>query len=301
MVNLSSEEVEWHRAAGKAVKAALGVAGTLVAPGTRLLDLCEACEREILAQGAQLAFPTNVSVNNVAAHYTSPPGDQTVLAEGDLVKVDCGAHVEGRVADAARTFVVGGTSELAALAAAAGEALRLAIGAMRPGVKLFQVGEVISRTILERGFRPISNLGGHQLRPYELHGTFVPNVPDQSCNHEVQPGEVYAIEPFATNGHGSVTDGDRAHIYRFMKTRKKNTSARDRYLQEKFKKLFGSFPFCSRWVDLPHDTLENVVPRFVRLGVLHAYKVLVEVGGGLVAQEEDTVLVHADRAEVTTR
>ncbi|KAJ1494478.1 peptidase M24, structural domain-containing protein, partial [Baffinella frigidus] len=55
-----------------------------------------------LPQG--IGFPTGVSLNHVAAHYTSNPGDQTVLKYDDVLKVDFGTHVNGFIVDSAFTW-----------------------------------------------------------------------------------------------------------------------------------------------------------------------------------------------------
>ena len=67
--------------------------------GMPIIEVCEAAEAMIRNLGAQPAFPCNVSVNEAAAHYTSPPCDPLTVPEGSLVKVDVGVHVDGYIAD----------------------------------------------------------------------------------------------------------------------------------------------------------------------------------------------------------
>ena len=75
-----------------------------VREGMRILDVCEKAETLIHKRGGTPAFPCNVSVNEVAAHYTSPPQDTQRIPENSLVKIDLGVHVDGYIADTATTI-----------------------------------------------------------------------------------------------------------------------------------------------------------------------------------------------------
>lgn len=96
------EAAEVHRQVRK-------FAQSIIKPGLRLADMCHQIEemnrtlvRESgLARG--IAFPTGCSLNHVAAHYTPNPGDETVLAWGDVMKVDFGTQIAGRIIDCAWT------------------------------------------------------------------------------------------------------------------------------------------------------------------------------------------------------
>ncbi|MCX8191279.1 MAG: M24 family metallopeptidase, partial [Nitrososphaerales archaeon] len=69
--------------------------------GMRLLDLCELVERMIKDRGGEPAFPCNICVNHVAAHYTPTIDDESIIQDGDVVKIDIGAHIQGHIADTA--------------------------------------------------------------------------------------------------------------------------------------------------------------------------------------------------------
>ena len=72
--------------------------------GSSLLTICESIEREIKEKGGMPAFPVNVSLNDVAAHYTAEPNDETIVREDDVLKIDIGVHIEGYIADTAVTI-----------------------------------------------------------------------------------------------------------------------------------------------------------------------------------------------------
>ena len=72
--------------------------------GTKVLNLIENTEKKIVELGGGWAFPVNVSINNIAAHYTSPiKDDDLTIKEGDLVKIDLGVHIDGYIVDTAFT------------------------------------------------------------------------------------------------------------------------------------------------------------------------------------------------------
>ena len=70
--------------------------------GIKVSDLVNEAESKIFELGGACAFPVNVSINNIAAHYTSPiKEDNLTINDHDLVKVDLGVHIEGYIVDTA--------------------------------------------------------------------------------------------------------------------------------------------------------------------------------------------------------
>jgi methionyl aminopeptidase len=163
-------EDEWAkwRQAGVVAREALDIARPMVKPGTKVLEIVEAVENHIREKATGISFPCNVAINNIAAHYTSPLDDETIIAEGDLVTVDCGAHVDGCISDSAFTIAL--NPEHKSIVKASEAATKVAIRMMRPGAKLNTIGALIEDTIKSAGFEPIKQLSGHQLNEYDLHG-----------------------------------------------------------------------------------------------------------------------------------
>jgi methionyl aminopeptidase len=278
----------WREAARIAARAReLGIG--LAVPGARLADVAQAIEEYIRSEGASPAFPANLSRNDEAAHFTPAPGDPTTLAAGDLLKVDVGAHLEGAIADTADTLEVGGTHRYDHLIQAAREGRAAGIARVRPGGKVDDVARAIAEAIRARGLKPIVDLTGHSIERYLLHaGKSIPNVPGAS-SATFEEGEVIAIEPFATNGMGSIGNGPFGNIVRF----RSDPGAGDPALAAMFGR-FRTLPFTARW--LASDEEASALRRARRL--LQTYPVFVERGHGLVAQAEHTVLVGATGAEV---
>ncbi|HKV89958.1 MAG TPA: type II methionyl aminopeptidase [Thermoplasmata archaeon] len=280
----------WRRAAQISAQAReLGRKAAV--PGARRRDVAEAIEAYIRSQGAQPAFPANLSTNEEAAHFTPPPDDEGTLAPGDVVKVDVGAHLDGAIADTAVTVEVGGTGRQENLLRAAREAVEAAIAEVRAGVAVDALGRAIERAVHARGLKPIRDLSGHTIQRYLLHaGKSIPNIGGVSVDH-LEEGEVVAIEPFVTNGVGSIENGPFGHIVRF----RKDPESRDPLVAGMFER-FRTLPFTARWLDLEERSALAKVRRF-----LQSYPVFVERGRGLVAQAEHTVLVTPNGAEVLTR
>jgi methionyl aminopeptidase len=268
---------------------------------TPILQICEMVENGIGKRGGEPAFPCNVCVNEVAAHYSSPPRDTRMIPKGAVVKVDIGVQVEGYIADTAITVSLNPQYEN--MIFAVNEALEQAIRNIKPKVKINELGRTIKETIEKYGFKPIRNLSGHQMARYVLHtGKSIPNVPTigfQSINE----GEVYAVEPFLTllSGGGEVRSGDNAYIYRFQKERRVATSDAEKLLSD-IKSNFKSLPFSKRWIEgIEEKGMCEAFDELVVQRGISSYPILVEKAGGIVAQAEHTVFVTRDSCLVTTR
>lgn len=300
---MDEEGQEKLRRAGRIAKRALEDGLGRIKEGARLLDVAEAVEQAILDAGALPGFPCNISIDTQAAHFTPRHNDGGLaFARGNLVKLDVGVHVDGYLADNARTVEVG-TRNWSRMIQAADEAVRVAVEVVRPGVSMEMVGAAIERTIRAHGYKPVENLTGHSLRPYVLHADkSVPNVGKMRGQREpqtVEAGDAYAIEPFATDGTGRVEGGRPSNIYRIVKRKKSGVEAADALLERVYADFQG-LPFSERWCHRLDARAPVHLRRLLRKGILMGYPILEEAGGGMVAQSEDTVLVTQEGAVPTT-
>lgn len=271
-------------------------AGEIVKPGARVLDIVNELESKIIELGGGIAFPANLSINERAAHDTAVDMDSRIITEDDVIKVDVGAHVNGCIGDTARTIVF--KDEYKDLQMASKKALEEAIKILHPGTKLGEIGEAIESTIESLGFKPIRNLTGHGLRPYEVHtDPEILNFKTDS-DYEFYDGQIIAIEPFATNGEGLVREINETNIYMFLRdvpTRVNHEREILNFAKVKNHKL----PFSKRWLPrmVGRDLFLN---KLVQMGGLYSFPVLSEVGNGLVSQFEHTIIVR-DKPIVTTK
>ena len=293
---LTEDQLAKLRTAGKVSGAARELGLSMVKEGVKLYDVAQEVEGYIRDHGCGLAFPCNISINDVAAHYTPSCNDKKVFELGDVVKVDCGAELDGYVGDTAGTVEVGTNAykDLVEISKTARNTVAEFIG---DGIPLGEIGKAVEMTITNAGFTPITNLCGHQIEPYNLHaGLSVPSYANGS-DVKIQSGMVVAIEPFATNGAGEVRNGKPGNIVRIARERKIADPTAAEFF-EYVKGEFKTFPFCARSCDFPDA--EKHVKNLVRHGVLSSYAELVEVKGGIVSQHEYTFYIDGNRGEVTT-
>jgi len=298
---VSEEELEKYRRAGKIAAEVREHMRRTVTEGMPIINICEKTESLIRERGAKPAFPCNVSVNEVAAHYTSSPGDKRTIPSGSVVKVDIGVHVDGYIADTAVTVCF--NSEHDILVQTAEEAVETAIKIIRPGLPISRFGSVMEKTIRNRGCKPVSNLTGHQLGRYLVHaGKSLPNVSHLSMT-KVNVGEIYAVEPFVTvaEAAGKIEYGQEAHIFRFLKDKSLGNNYSRKLLDYIFRN-FQTLPFSERWLQkiVPQVHYEAAFKELLSSRALMSYPIFVEASSKTVAQAEHTVLVTRNGCQVLT-
>ncbi len=293
---LNSEELEKLRKAGRVSAEARELGMSMCEPGVKLYDVAQEVEGYIRKHGCKLAFPCNISRNEIAAHYTPSSTDKTVFEIGDIVKVDCGGILDGYIGDTAGTVEVGSRShpDLVEISKTARNTVAEFIG---EGVPLCEIGRAVELTMKRAGFNPIVNLCGHQIAQHNLHAGFsVPNY-DNGDEYRLESGTIVAIEPFATNGKGQIKNGKPGNIVRILRERPLADPKDEEFFQY-IKEEFYQQPFCARSCEFPDA--EKRVKSLIRHGVLSSYAELVEVSGGLVSQHEYTFYIDGKHAEVTT-
>jgi methionyl aminopeptidase len=295
--NLSKKEIEKLEKAGKIAKETIIFAKLFIKKGLSLLEIAEKIEAKIIELGGKPAFPVNLSINEIAAHST-PSFNDTSTAFG-ILKVDLGVHIDGYVADTAFSLDLENSEENKKLIEAAERALKKATDLISLGIEIRNIGGTIEKEIKSLSFQPISNLSGHSIEPYNLHaGVTIPNF-DNSQTRTLEPG-IYAIEPFVTNGLGSVRDGKPSGIYNLEKSGNvRDTFAREvlQFIEEEYQTL----PFCSRWIYKKFSSRGLLALRRIEeASLLHQYPQLIESGKGKVAQAENTVIITLKEKIVTT-
>lgn len=295
------EALEKFRLSGKILRETREEVKGIVEENMLAIDICEKIEGLIRKKGGKPAFPVNVSINEVAAHYTSPPNDALRVPEGSTVKVDLGVQIDGYVTDTA--FTVSFNAEGRSMTAAAENALQTAIDSIHGGMALGKIGSLIETAIKNRGYRPISNLTGHSVGRYLIHaGTSIPNVSQVSLT-KVHAGEVYAIEPFVTlpDATAYVDDSPVTTIYRLVKA-KSTKSLSAKKLLKFIEGNFRTLPFAERWLMgvVPKELHRAAFKELLASKSVMGYPVFVEVSKKPVAQAEHTLLVLDDGCEVLT-
>jgi methionyl aminopeptidase len=286
--------------AGKIIKKVREMSRKLIMVDAPVLDIAETIEEMIRNEGAKPAFPANISINSIAAHYTPDSSDKTVIEEGDIVKVDLGANVNGALSDTAYTIDLSG--EYGKLVEASERALENAIATIKPGVMIKEVSEVIEKTIRSFGFKPISNLTGHKIMPGLLHaGVDVPNVKTNN-RYVFKEGDIFAIEPFASTGSGFVGDMDQVEIFSLYQP-KPLRCRMGKQIIDYILSNYGLLPFAQRWLEKVFSSRLSIstgLKEMIQKKVVVTYPVLKDTGNGIVSQTEHTILVENDGARVLT-
>ena len=286
--------------AGELTKEVIAYAKSIIKKDMPLLEIANKIDNKIIELKGKPAFPVNLSINNIAAHYT-PTHDDESKAHG-LLKVDLGIHINGWTSDTAFSIDLENSEENKKLIQASEQALEQALKITKQGTTLSEIGKTIQQTIESQGFTPIINLSGHSMEKYELHsGITIPNFDNKQ--NIILPKGLYAIEPFVTlaTASGKVKDGKPSGIYELTNTKNpRSPLAREvlDYIIEEYKTL----PFCSRWLVKKFGTKALLALRQLEQNNnLHNFPQLIESSGAKVAQTEHTILIEENKTIVTTR
>lgn len=210
MVYKTNGEIELMDAANAIVHQVLDRVSEMVEPGITTRELDAEAERMIRAAGGVPAFlnyrgfPATLctSINDVIVHGIP---DDTVLAEGDVVGVDCGVIYKGYYGDAARSFEVGSVAaEARQLLAVTRESLERAVAAVKPGARLSDIGHAVESLVEEHGFSVVREFVGHGIGTALHEEPQVPNFGAPGSGPRLKPGLVLAIEPMVNAGGAGV-------------------------------------------------------------------------------------------------
>lgn len=293
---MDSEVLEKYKKAGKIAREALSYGKDLIRKGSNVLDVCDRVEEKIFLLGGKPAFPVQISMNEIAAHYCPEDDDKTMFSD-EVVSLDVGVHIDGYIGDNACTVDL--SKNNSELVKASEEGLKAAIDAVKVGIKLSKIGKAIEDAISSYGFKPVRNLSGHGLDAYNIHS--MPTIPNFDTKEEaVLEKGVIAIEPFATDGVGLIHEKGEPSVFSLI--RKKSVRIGFvRNIQKEIEKLNG-LPFTTRWLTkkFSEAQVKYALNQFKQLEILKEYPPLVEKQNGLVSQAEHTLLVD-DEVVVLTR
>uniref|UniRef100_A0A7S0DS25 Methionine aminopeptidase 2 n=1 Tax=Amorphochlora amoebiformis TaxID=1561963 RepID=A0A7S0DS25_9EUKA len=305
-----------------------------IRPGLPLLEVAQRIENAtkflVRQNGTQRGwgFPTGLSVNHVAAHYTPNYGEpERIIRFHDVIKVDFGVQIKGWIIDSA--FSIAFDKRHLGLLEASKKATEAGIRAAGIGVKLKDIGAAIQNVmesytselsntndIKKRNenvsvrIRVISDLGGHSMKRYDIHAG--KSVPCVACNDDtrMEAGEVYAIETFASTGTGVVEERGNCSHYMWnskcdltkLKQRllKKPSAFR---LAQHIRSRYHTLAFCRRWLD--DAGFKNhlaALSTLVNAKAVTPYPPIVDHREGcFVAQFEHTIYLGPNGKEVLSR
>lgn len=267
------------------------------------LEIVDSIESKILELGGSIAFPANLCINNVAAHYTSPiKDDDLTIKEGDIVKIDLGVHVEGYIVDTAFTVSFNDSPELENLIQATEVAVDAAKMMAKPETHTQQIGKKIEGIIKGFKYNPIKELGGHQIERWMVHGKkSLPELGNQGGD-TMEAGDVFAVEVFASTGEGSVHNTKYSYIYEMNPYTGRVPLRRkvSKQILGHIKQNYNTLPFAERWLAKDFRGVLFGLQELVQTGKLQVHYVLSEKKDAYVAQTEETILITEDGYEQLT-
>lgn len=282
---------------------------------TEIADLIENSTRayagNVHTKSAGVGFPTGLSVNHIAAHYTPNTGDKNVLKQEDVMKVDIGVHVNGCIVDSAFTLTF--DDKYDSLLQAVKEATNTGIKEAGIDVRLGDIGGAIQEVMesyeleLEGKTYPIKairNLNGHNIGDYVIHGGKTVPIVANGDTTKMEEGETFAIETFGSTGEGYVIPQGECSHYALAHEYQNVPVMGDRCqkLVKSIEDNFGTLPWCRRYLERAgEDKYLLALNQLVRQGVIEDYPPLVDVRGSYTAQYEHTILLHPHKKEVVSR
>lgn len=225
MSRLTSDDLNDFRQAGEVHRQTRQWAQSWIKPGMGLTEIAEGIENSVRSltghQGLEdgdnikggIAFPTGLNINHIAAHYSPNAGNKIIVTKDDVMCVDFGVHINGRIVDSA--FTMSWDPIYDPLLQAVKESTETGVKAAGIDVRMCDIGEQIQEvmesyevTIGKETFpvKPIRNLNGHNIDQWKIHGGKSVPIVKNTDETKMEEGEVFAIETFGSTGMGKVWD-----------------------------------------------------------------------------------------------
>ncbi|KAB8698136.1 hypothetical protein FH972_026386 [Carpinus fangiana] len=320
---MNSEFLSEYRQGAEIHRQVRQYAQKTIKPGQSLTEIAESIEDSVRAltghQGleegdhlkAGIGFPIGLSINHCAAHYNPNQGNKTILQQGDVLKVDIGVHINGRIVDSA--FTLAWEPRYDPLLAAVRDATNTGVREAGIDVRVGDIGAAIQEVMesyeceldgVTHPIKAIRNLNGHNIEQFRIHGGKSIPIVKSSDNTKMEEGETFAIETFGSTGKGYVRDDMECSHYSKVgdagKLAFRVASAKP--LLRSIEKNFGTLPFCRRWLDrLGHEKYLLGLNNLVSSGIVEAYPPLVDIKGSYTAQYEHTILLRPTVKEIISR
>lgn len=240
-----------------------------------------------------------MSINEIAGHYSPCPDDSVNLKNGDVVKIELGAHIDGFAAGVAHTIVVGGKADgkSADVILAAHSAFLAAQRSIKVGGLNQEVTANIQAVCDEFGVQPVQGVLSHKMKKHLIDGNEViinKETPEQRVDDwEFAPGDIIGLDVYVTSGEGLTREVDfRTTVYkREMDAQYSLKSKSARSFFHVVNEKYPTLPFSIRgFEDLTGAKVG--VKECVSHDLLMPYPVLSEKSGEIVAQFKCTIAVQ---------
>eukprot|EP01088_Endostelium_zonatum_P015789 TRINITY_DN400_c0_g3_i2.p1 TRINITY_DN400_c0_g3~~TRINITY_DN400_c0_g3_i2.p1 ORF type:complete len:382 (+),score=114.21 TRINITY_DN400_c0_g3_i2:145-1290(+) len=318
----SEEVAEKYQAAADIVNAAMSAVIEAVKPGAKIVDVCTVGDKYIKEKTAEaysdtklergIAFPTCVSVNNIVGHFSPLSTETVALKEGDVVKIDLGAHIDGYIVQSAHTVIATNNAEecvtgkkadvICAAHFAAEAALRL-FRAGRTNNEITQIWSEIANTF---NCRVVEGVLSHQLKRFIIDGNNCV-LSKENLDHKVsevtfQEYDVFCFDIIMSTGEGKIKEGaTKPTVFKrnVDKTYSLKIQAARAALSEISKK-FTIFPFSLR--NLSDERKAKLgMTEILKHELVEPFPVLEEKKGEFVAQFKFTAVITPEETRKYTQ
>lgn len=347
---LSNSDLNDFRRASSIHKIARNKARMLLYNGSKIADLVDTVENLIIklcqqdtatyflkGSSSGIAFPVGVNINNIVAHDSKYQqfnniSDERVFFTGDVVKIDIGVHINGRIIDSAFTHIVTDTPGVHdaeniynSVLDASRESMFTAIKMAGPDQRLIEISESIDEIIQSYEvnisskeadgipIKSVEGIGGHNIKQYRIHGgKLILSRPDPDIqgDQRMEEDEIYAIETYATTGYGTMTQNENNNHYTHFMEHPHEEIEADKSITKNDKRFYrqtelyswiktrNGLPFSSAWIPKSVTRVEKALKLGIPSGQLVVYPPLMDEKNSVVAQFEHTIHVNDRSVEI---
>lgn len=306
-----------YKTAGEISNLVLKAVINEIITGASVIEICTFGDKMILDETAKhykkdknlkkgIAFPTCISINEVACHFSPLHGDPiTLIKDGDLVKIELGVHIDGYAAVVGHTVSVGATpgspatGRQADIVLAAHYCAEAALRLIKAGNKNKQVTEAIMKIASAYECTPIEGMLSYQLKRYQTEADTDKQIvlnPTEAQKKETKDiefavHEVYAMDVFITSGSGKTKEYDTTTtVHRRTDEIYQLKMKASRAFYSDVCNRFTLMPFTLR--AFPDETKAKMgLKECVTHELLQEYPVQQDADGQSVAQFKFTILV----------
>jgi len=310
----SPDVVDKYKAASDIVNNAMMQLLQQMHPGQNVIEVCELGDR-LIVEGCNgtykklketdkgVAFPTCISINHCVGHFSPLPEEaNVVLKQGDVVKIDLGAHIDGFVSTCAHTIILAQNAEtgpttgrIADVICAAYFASECAIRLARPGKKNTDVTQAIRKVADVFHVNPVEAVLSHRMRQFVIDGNEVilnrAEIDQQAEEFTFETSQVYCFDIIMSTGEGKAREeANRTTVFKRAADRTYQLKLQaSRQVFSEINRRFSTLPFTLRALDEKKRRLGIV--ELIKHDLVDSYPVLYEKDGEMVAQFKFTCLI----------
>ena len=313
-----------HNKIGKYIK-------EIIKPEMKLYDLALNIENKIKEEvkynsneplKSGIGFPTGLSINNCAAHWTPKVNCNRILNKNDVIKIDYGIHINGSIIDSAFTYSF--DEKYNNLLEASKSSTALAIQLARPDMLLSEIGREIEENMCSyeieldneiHKIKPVRTLCGHEINKYMIHGNkIIPNIHMKDYDKRIEEEEFFAVETFATTGNGLTyeDDNDCSHfMINYKKDIKKmEIMSNSKSFYKLINKYYSTLAFCDRWLynksvgtnKLDNNKINKFINNLEKTDVIKKYPPIYDYNKkSYIAQFEETIYINEKKTEILSK